>query len=99
MVDDEDAGAYGIRDRDLHIYHQNEEPSPIGLQGSQDLQNQQILQAALEAYRLPVLVSTYVKERDNNKKGGKTGVLFWFKVYCLFIKDIGEAYIFYINGR
>ena len=46
-----------------------------------------------------MLISTYVKERDNNKKGGKTGVLFWFKVYCLFIKDIGEAYIFYINGR
>ena len=96
MVDDEDAGAYGIRDRDLHIYHQNEEPSPIGLQGSQDLQNQQILQAALEAYRLPVLVSTYVKERDNNNNKRKVVKLVWYfglRFIYLFKKDTGEARI------
>ena len=47
-----------------------------------------------------MLVGTYVKERDNNRiKSGKTGVIFWSKVYCLFIRDISEAYIFYINGR
>ena len=47
-----------------------------------------------------LLVGTYVKEKDNNRiKGGKTGVIFWSKVYYLFIKDIGEAYILYINGR
>ena len=49
---------------------------------------------------LSMLVGTYVKERDNNRiKGGKTGVIFWSKVYCLSIKDMGEAYILYINGR
>ena len=52
--------------------------------------------------RIPqnMLVGTYVKERDNNRmKGGETGVIFWFKVYCLFMRDMGEAHIFYINGR
>ena len=47
-----------------------------------------------------MLVGTYVKERDNNRmKGGETGVIFWSKVYYLSIRDIGEAYILYINGR
>ena len=47
-----------------------------------------------------LLVSTYVKEKDNNRiKGGKTGVIFWSKVYCLSIRDINEAHILYINGR
>ena len=32
-------------------------------------------------------------------KGGKTSVVFQFKVYYLFIKDINEAYIFYINKK
>ena len=41
-----------------------------------------------------VLVGTYVKERDNNRmKGGETGVVFWFKVYCLSMRDMGEAHI------
>ena len=47
-----------------------------------------------------LLVGTYVKERDNNKmKGGETGVIFWSKVYCLSMRDMGEAHIPYINGR
>ena len=42
----------------------------------------------------------YVKKKDNNRiKSNKINVIFWFKVYCLFIKDIGKAYILYINGR
>ena len=47
-----------------------------------------------------MLVGTYVKERDNNRmKGGETGVVFWSKVYCLSMRDMGEAHILYINGR
>ena len=46
-----------------------------------------------------MLVGTYVKERDNRIKGGETGVIFWSKVYYLSIRDMGEAYIFYINRR
>ena len=40
------------------------------------------------------------KKKDNNKiKSNKTSIIFWFKVYYLFIKNIGKAYILYINGR
>ena len=47
-----------------------------------------------------VVVGTYVKEGDNNRmKGGETGVVFWSKVYCLSMRDMGEAHILYINGR
>ena len=42
----------------------------------------------------------YVKKKNNNKiKSNKTNVIFYFKIYYLFIKDISEAYILYINGR
>ena len=49
---------------------------------------------------IELLVGTYVKERDNNRmKGGETGGVFWSKVYCLSMRDMGEAHILYINGR
>ena len=46
-------------------------------------------------------VGRYVRKgkRYNRMKGGETGVVFWFKVEDLFMRDMGEAYILYINGR
>ena len=46
-------------------------------------------------------VGRYVRKRKgyNKMRGGETGVVFWSKVYCLSIRDMGEAHILYINGR
>ena len=96
------------RDNGNGIYQTDVAASPLGCVqqfqfcdgGSKCGTLASLVDAAADAAPLFMLVGMYVKERDNNKiKGGKTGVILWSKVYCLSIKDIGKAYIFYINGR